>query len=371
MYKQLFEDLALPVQGQVYSAAHSATAARYKIPPSWRGQMVAFTSDGSRLRVLFGDETVAIDDAEVAVSASETIAANWGSGSIVGSGCTREWPVPTVEDRPDVTHFAVDSSDTIGYWSAEVSSGAPAPGEQPNLRKLGKPLLHLDAGVRACVDVDSGAVTVATMRCRENNYVFTGSAKPDLFTAVAASSGMLRPAISFVAGSSERLQSTDATLAAALGGANPFTLLIAFRRTATGAAHCLFSVGTTGSNNGRWDVTIDASDDVVITRVDSAGNSTTSTYATTVTAAMHTLLITFDGTTPLAWLDGTSIALTGTAAGNVGTTTKVTVGARAYNTSTEGNYASAEVSRVLVFSAALASTELAEVQAFARRVAGV
>lgn len=371
MLSSLFTDLAPPLQGQVFLVAHTATPARYEIPPQWRGCMVTFTSTGSDLTVLFGDATVSTDVAEVGTATSEVLTSNWASGTLIPAGASRPFPIPMRNDRPDITHFVVDGSAAVGYWCAEVSSGNPKQGEHLNTTLLGKPLLNLDAGVRSKLQVDSGAVTVANWRCLENNYTFSeGTNKPDLFTAVAASSGMLRPAVSFVRGSTEKLQSTDAILAAALGSSNPFTIVIAFRRTETAQNNCLFSVGTTGTDNGRWDITIDSSDDVVMTRVDSAGNSTASTFAATVSAAMHTIVITFDGTDTLLWLDNTSQTFTG-ATGDVGTTTKVTVGARAYNTATVGNYASAEISRVLVFPECFTTTKLTELRAFIRRASGV
>jgi hypothetical protein len=82
---------------------------------------------------------------------------------------------------------------------------------------------------------------------------------------------------------------------------------------------------------------------------------------------MYLFTITFDGTTPLYWKDRTSATLTGTAAGDVGTTTKVAVGCRAYNTNTFDQYATAEVAEVLVFNRALSGEKLDYVHAWMKR----
>ncbi len=367
MQSENYESLAPPLPGQVFLVAHSATAARFAIPPQWRGQIVTFTSSGSDLYVLLGTSNSMIESAEVAAVVSEAIAPNWASGLLLPAGASVPVPVPT---DLEITHFVVDSSGTTGQWCAYVSSGNPTLGEKlPDL--LGAPLLWLDAGKRNSFDLTSGAVTVATWHCRANNYLFSeGTNKPDLLSAAGAGSGLIRPAVEFITGSSEKLISTDAALAAALGGTSAFTLYLNTRRGATGAAHTIFSVGTAGSNNGRWDITYNASDDIVITRVTSGGSSTTSTFATTINGA-NTILITFDGATPLLWVDGTSQALSGTAAGDVGTTTKVGIGCRAYNTSTADQFANAQVCDALVFSTAFTGDKLSALQSWIRRRAGL
>jgi hypothetical protein len=238
----------------------------------------------------------------------------------------------------------------------------------PLEKTLPPPLLWLDAGRRSSLD----STTVGAWRSRKptSGMQFTeGTNKPALLDAIATGAAVYRPAVGFTAASSHKLISTDSTLAAALGGTNPFTLFIAARRTATGAAHTLFSVGTAGSNNGRWDVTLDASDDFVVTRVTSGGASTTSTYATTLSAGFYLFTLTFDGATPLYYQDRTSQALSGTAAGDVGTTTKVAIGCRAYNTSTADQFAAAEISEVLVFGEAFSATgeKLAAVHSWLKR----
>jgi hypothetical protein len=369
MLKNQYGDLALPLPGQVYTVAHSTSAARYAIPPTWRRKIVNFTSVTSDLYVLFGTAGVMIESAEAAqtVATPEVLSSNWASGCLIPAGTTIPFAIP---DDPYVTHFAVDSSSGTGQWSACVASGSPGFGEAlPH--QLGAPLLWLDAGYRSTLNVDSGAVTVAGWKCRTNGYEFTeASNKPDLLTAAGAGASLIRPAVQFVSGSSEKLISNDATLAAALGGVRPFTLYLNTRRDATGAAHTIFSVGTAGSNNGRWDLTYDASEDIVLTRVTSGAASTTSTFATTINGS-NTILITFDGATPLLWVNGTSQAFSGTAAGDVGTTTKVGIGCRAYNTSTADQFASVEICDAMVFPEAFTGAKLAQFQGWIRRRAGL
>jgi hypothetical protein len=363
MKSELFTDLAPPKQGQVFQLAHSATAARYEIPPQWRqNAMVTFTAISSNLYVAFGDAGVKVSATKVAVAVGETLTPNWGSGFIVPAGASVPWPID-----PSDTHFSVVSDGAVGYWTVAFASGYPHYGERLDWARFGRPLLWLDAGRRETLTLDSGAITVSKMRCRANGYEFTESTnKPDWFDATTVGTGLVRPALSFVAGSSEKLVSTDPTLAAALGSSAAFTLVIAVRRTATAALHTVLSVGTTASNNGRWDFTLNASDDPIVTRVTSGGASTNSTYATTINGFdIHVL--TFDGTTPLYWLNRTQQTLTGTAAGDVGTTTKVAIGCRAYNTSTADQFASCELSEVIVFSGAMTTPKLDDLLSWLKR----
>lgn len=362
MQSQLYMDLAPPVHGQVITIANSATAARYEVPPSWKNQMVTFVNTDSTMYVAFGDANVKIETAEVAIVLGETITPNWASGVPIPAGMSVSVPVPAY-----CTHFSVDTAVATGVWSAYVSSGEPRFGEHLGIERIGKPLLWLDAARRETVTCDSGAVTVSTWRCRQNGYVFAEATnKPDLLDAAGAGTALVRPAVSFVAGSSEKLVASDATLAAALGSTNAFTLLIACRRAATGVLHTVFSVGTGGSNNGRWDFTLNTTDDPIVTRVTAAGASTTSTYATTING-MNVHVVTFDGSTPLYYLDRTAQTLTGTAAGDVGTTTKVAVGCRAYNTSTFDQFASVELTDLIVWDKVLSDEDRVEVFAWAKR----
>jgi len=365
----MYMDLAAPMPGKIFLKTHSATAARFVIPKEWRGKIITVSSSGSDLYMLFGNANTLIgaDKEAQLVATPEVLSSHWGSGALIPAGAV----VPVfVPDHPDVTHFAVDSSGATGQWCAYVSCGYPGFGE-PLPSVLGAPLLWLDAGKRDTLAVDSGAVTVAGWKCRQNGYEFTEATnKPDLLTSAGVGASLIRPAVEFITGSSEKLISTNATLAAALGSANPFTLYLNTRRGATGAAHTVFSVGTAASANGRWDVTYNASDDIVITRVTAAGASTTSTFATTINGA-NTILITFDGTTPLLWVNGTTQTLSGTAAGDVGTTTKVTVGCRAYDTSTADQFANVQVPDVLCFREAFTGDKLSQLQAWIRRRAGL
>lgn len=364
-----YYDLAPPMPGSNYLVAHSLTAARLKIPDHWRGRIVTFTSSGADLYLTLGSANVAIESAEVSVVVSEELAANWASAPIVPSGASLPVPIPL---DPRVTHIAVDSSVASGQWSAHVSSGAPIIGGEPLPKILDlAPLLWLDAGMRDLMALDAGAVTVNSLKCRQNGYAFTeGTTKPDLITAAAAGAGLIRPAVEFITGSSEKLANANAALAAALGGANPHSIYFNARRGATGAAHTVFSVGTGGTDNGRWDITYDASDDIVITRVTSGGASASSTYATTINGA-NSILIIFDGSAYSLYVDGTVQTLAGgPATGNVGTTTKVTLGARAYNTATIGQYANMQLSELLILPEAVSGEKLAALQGWIRRRSG-
>lgn len=365
MNKETYQDVAPPRQGQVYGLAHSATAARYETPKQWLNQMVTFSSVTSDLHVLFGGPRVklaAYASNKYSTATGETLAAHWATGFRVPAGASLTWPVGA-----DDTHFSVVSSAASGDWSAAVSSGFPGRGEELDTKYFGEPLLWLDTRADN-INITSGAITVTDWRNRNGGALFSeSSAKPDILDAASVSSGLLLPGVSFVAGSSEKLICTDATLAAALGSTNPFTLFLPVRRTATGALHTLFSVGTAGSNNGRWDVTLDASDDIVITRVTSGGSSSTSTYATTMSSAMWLLTIVFDGTTPTLYVDRTSQSLSGTATGDVGTTTKVAIGCRAYNTSTADQFASCEIPEVAAWGRAFSTQELVVLHAWAKR----
>jgi hypothetical protein len=366
---RLYTDLAPPLPGNVINAAHTETAYRRLIPPIWRGKVITVATSGSDLYFLLGNANSMIEKAEVAqdVATPEVLAANWASGALIPAGSTVPVYVP---DDDTITHYVVDSEVASGRWSAWVSSGTPVYGEPLPAELQIQPLMWIDAGMRHLLTVDSGAVTVSNAKCRVTGVSFSEATnKPDLQTPAGAASGLIRSSLDFITGSSEKLVCTNAALAAALGGANPFTLYLNTHRGATGAAHTVLSVGTDGSNNGRWDVTYNASDDIVITRVTSDGASTTSTFATTINAA-NSILITFDGSTPLLWVDGTSQTLTGTAAGNVGTTTKVALGCRAYNTSTADQFANVEICDALVFPEAFTGEKLEALKGWIRRRSG-
>jgi hypothetical protein len=368
-FPELYDNLAPGVPGQVFTRAHNTTAARFEVPPQWRqkgGAIVTFVSSDATAWVLFGGAGVKAVAAAVVTVVGETLAPSWGSAVPVLAG--QAVPLPVL---PEHTHFSVVSSAASGSWTAYLSSGSPTYGEQLDTNTIGTPVLWLDAGLRGeTITLNSGAITVNAWRSRvAPNYVFTeGSAYPDWLDMAAVSSGVIKPAVQCVTASSEKLVCTDATLAALLGGTNAFTLMIAARRDAAGANHTLFSVGTTGSNNGRWDFSINSTDDAIMTRVTSGGSSSTSTNTTNIASGdVNIYTWTFDGSTPLYWQDRTSTALTGTAAGDVGTTTKVTIGARGYNTSTFDQYASAQIMDVIVFSEALTGDRLDRLHAWAKR----
>lgn len=376
MHKELYESLAPPVQGQIFLRDASATAARLETPAQWLvsaeggGAIVNFMNSSTvTLYVAFGGPGVKVEAALRAVVLGETIAPHWGSGIPIPAGATVPIPI-----GPEDTHFSVDSAASpSGEWCAWLASGSPTYGEALDTKSIGTPILWLDAAQRRTLTLNSGAITVAKWVDRINGYVFSeASAYPDWLDAAAVSSAVLKPAVQCVAGSSEKLVCTNATLAAALGGVNPFTLLIAARRDAAGANHTLFSVGTAGSNDGRWDFSINSTEDPIMTRVTAAGASTTSTNTTDIASGdVKIFTWTFDGTTPLFWKNRTSTGLTGTAAGDVGTTTKVTIGARGYNTSTFDQFASAQIMDVMVFGSALSGDKLDRLHAWAKRRFGL
>lgn len=360
MLPDLFEDLSPPAHGEIYNFAHTATAFRREIPPDWVGNIVRINNAGTtELHIAFGDAGVMVGTGEYAVATGETLTPNMASGYIIAAGQTFDVPV-----AKNCTHFAADSTTTGGDWSAHRSSGTPVMEEPLDRATLGQPLIWLDAARRRSFD----STTVGTWNGRVNGTFTESTNKPSLVDAATVLADLYRPAVSFTAGSSHKLVCTDATIAAALGGTNPFTLAIAARRGAAGANHTLFSVGTAGSNNGRWDFTLNSSDDPIITRVTAAGASTTSAVATTIASGeMHLYVFTFDGTTPLYWQDRVSTALTGTAAGDVGTTTKVAIGCRAYNTSTFDQFATAQIAEVLVWPEAFSPGKLDNLHAWLKR----
>lgn len=363
MLPNLFEDVCPPGAGMTYALAHSTTAARYRIPEAWKDSMVTFFSVGQTLSVAFGDAGVMVGDAEYGVVVDDELVPNMASGFKVPAGGMVSWPV----DGDKFTHYAVDSDGTSGSWGVVRSSGKPIT-EEPLPAELGTPALWLDASLFKTFDAASGVIS--KWRCRANSGLWfeEGTNKPDFKDAGAAGSDIMRPAVGFTAGNSDKLVCTDARLLAVLGGAAAHTIAIAARRGATGAAHTLLSAGTGGTDNGRWDITADASDDFVYTRVTSGGSSAASTYATTLSAAMRLYTLVFDGTTPTYYQDRTSQALSGgPATGNVGSITKVTLGARGYNTSTLGQYATAEISDVLVLPYAANETQLAALHNWLKR----
>jgi hypothetical protein len=362
MYRNLYQDLAPPMHGQVAKLTHSATAVRREVPPQWRhaaqqnpqGAIIMISSTGSDLDIAFGDAGVMIAAAERSVVVGETLALNMASGFTIPAGSML--PVPL---GPDCTHMSFVSSGTDGTLSAYLASGSPGiTGESLDIQDFRQPILWLDFATHKSLLL--ATADIATAKCREHNYEFTEATnRPALVDAATVAADLIRPAASFTAGNSDKLVCTSAQLASKFGGVNPFTLMIAARRGAATAVHTLFSVGTAGSDNGRWDFSLNASEDPIMTRVDSAGNSTTSSVAATIASGdMNVYVWTFDGATPLFWQDRVAQTLTGTAAGDVGTTTKVALGCRAYNTSTADQFATAQIAEVQAFDYAMSAPRL-------------
>lgn len=357
-----------PVMGSVITRGHSATADRLEIPPDWFDNYVTFTSDTDTLYVAFGDSGVMVAAAKVATITGDTVVAHAGTGLRVKDQQVVDVKIPP---KGSITHFAFDSDAATGgtYWDAYRSSGEMGLYGEPLPQHTDNPLVWLDAMVHPSMTIVSNEVTSMKSSHLTTQAVFADSTGPDW--ADAATTTMVRPSLDFVAASSERLVSTDAPLLSALGGTGAFTIVLAFHYVSTAALQTLFSVGTAGSNNGRFDVSIDASDNLLITRVTSAGASTTSAGGTTVTDADHHLVITFDGSTPLAWLDGASESLTGTAAGDVGTLSHATLGCRHYNTSTYDQFWDDEVCDLLVFGYAASDIQVTNMNNWLRRRIGV
>ena len=321
----------------------------------WVDHMVTITSQNSDLFVVFGDANADVAAAEYAQAVSEVLAPNWASGFIVAAGSSATFPC-----APEFTHFAVVSSAAVGAWSACRSSGHPTFGERFPALSWGSdtPDLWLDFGDYKSLAVSSGIASV-TGRAPARAVFAEGTNKAAINDAAAVGAGLMRPAAAFTAGSSHKLVCTDTAVAGMFDGVDPFTLFIPVRRGATGAVHTIFAVGTDGSANGYWNIALDASDDVIVTRVDSAGASTTSVYATTVGTTPILLTYVFDGTTSTLYVDRASVALTGNAEGDLGTASKVVLGARIINTGTYANFATAELPEVIAFSRALGTADLA------------
>lgn len=348
-------------KGQVYTVSHTATADRWKVPEDWKGNMVTFVSQTDDLFVRFGNAGVSVDASKVAVqnTTTEDLAPHAASGFIVLAGAY----VSVSVDSSD-TYFAVDSSAATGVWCCYRSSGAN--------RVLGEALPTGDGyiGAEPVFWADFSAYDTLTLSSSDiqgvrslakNKWAFTETSNPPSLVAASAAVGN-RDAASFASGSSESLICSNAELAALLSSASAFTVCIVTERGATAAAHTLFSAGTTGTDNGRFDITLDASDDVVVTRVDSAGSSTALTHTATVSSAVHVVTYVFDGSAGYIYLDpagGTTAASTsGSNSGDVGTLTTVALGARRYNTSTEDQYLEGEMHEVLVFDRALTGAAL-------------
>lgn len=367
MRSDLFTDICQPHTGGVYTLAHSTTAARYRVPKQWLDHMVTISSQTADLFITFGDANADIGAAEYAQAVSEELAPNWASGYIVPGGGSITFPC-----AGEFSHFAVVSSAASGAWSAVRSSGYPAFGEKfPTLSWGGsEPSLWIDFGEYKSLLLSSGIAAI-TSRSAGRALFAESTNKPALNDALAVGSGLMRAAAAFTAGSSHKLVCSDADVAGMFDGNDSFTLFIPVRRGATGAVHTLFSVGTNGSANGYWNIALDASDDIIVTRVTAAGASSTSVYATTVNTTPILIALVFDGTTTTMHVNRASVSLTGNAAGDIGTASKVAIGARIINTSTYANFATAEIPEVIAFNRALGTADLATMHAWLMRRYGL
>lgn len=355
----------LAPRGQVYVVANSATAATYVTPPDWKGQLVTFVAQTYDLVIRFGNSGVVADVGKVALNSSGVLAPHAASGVIVPAGSAMTFYVSEVD-----THFGVDSSGASGSWCAFRSSGSNW--------KLGEPLpLQVNDPALRVVFEDYPQITLSSTDVTQivssegSNFVFSEATNMPAYTS-AASTNAVKPAATFTAGNSDRLKCSNATCADIFSGNNAFTLAIAFYRGATGAAHTLFSTGTTGTDNGRFDITLDASDDVVITRVDSSGSSSAATHATTMSTGVYVLTYTYDGAgTSALYTQRTSRTLSGTVSGTLGTLSHCTIGARAYNTSTINQFHTGEICEILAWRRALGTLELGQLHPWLNRRYGV
>lgn len=368
MYPDTFFDVCPPVQGQVVALAHSTTAARYKIPESWRGGMITVVSLGSDLYVSLGDAGVSVGADKYARSTGENIAPHWASGGICPAGASVSFPV-----GPSVTHMAVDSSGATGSWSAWLSSGTPRNGEVFPAA-LPEPALWIDFSAYSAITLSSTDIASVKGLTRERKIkgdVFSeSSTRPALNSAATVGSGLTRAAASFTAGNSDKLVSTDANLASVFSGTSAWTLVMPVRRGATGALHTLFSASTSGSSNGHFDLTLDASDDIVVTRVDSSGGSDSGTYATTVNTTPVLLTLVYDGSDHDLYVNRTAQSLSATVTGDIGDVDTITLGARHIN-ATYSQYATAEIPEVIAFDSALNAQQLNVLHSWAVRRYGL
>ncbi|HEX5691520.1 MAG TPA: hypothetical protein VFX76_16015, partial [Roseiflexaceae bacterium] len=270
LYQNAYFRADAPAAGSVYSLAGSTSVATYEVPKEWRGKTVNFESIGDDTYIAFGNAGISLATTKVALASSTKLAAHRGTGWRIPAGSVHSFFC-----HAEHTHFAIVSSGTTGYWYAFAPKSTETPLTYED--EVGKPFLWLDAEDYTKLTVNSGAITVANWRSREgNSWNFSeGSAYPDYTNA--ASSVPVSPTVLFTAGSSEKLISTDTGLCAYFADTSPFTMYMVCSRAATGAAHTWFSVGTTATDNGRFDFGVNASDDSAITRIDDAGGSDSAT----------------------------------------------------------------------------------------------
>lgn len=354
-----------PPRGEPLNRLNSTTAATHPVPPDWWGEKVTFVASTGDLVVRFGDGGVTVSESKVALlhSATGTLAPHGASGFRIPAGSFL-----TVDPKDLDTHFAVVSSvNGSGYWSAYRSSGNTYAHGTPLPMQLSEPALRVLFEDYAKLSLSSS--DIASIRSSDKkNYTFSEGTNRPAWTNAANTNG-IKAAASFTSGNSDVLKSTDAALAAVFGGASAFTLFLPFYLGATGALQTLFSAGTAGSNNGRFDITINASNVIVVTRVDSAGVSTTSTGSTTTFAAgVYLLTYVYDGAGGNSvYVNRAAETLTGSATGNLATLTSVSLGARGYNTSTVGQFMTGELYEAIAWDRALSTAELGLLHPWALR----
>lgn len=366
MFADQFQDLCAPLEGSNYGFSHNTTQQLIEVPEEFKGGFVMITSQTADLFVNFGSANVSVASAGVATVVSNKPSPHWQTGGLVPAGATRSFPVPKF-----CTHFAYVSSVAGGVFVMERGSGTPQFGFEPTYddQEIPTPFCWLDA---ARYDLFEFGTQVKTWRDKISNFAFTqstGANQPTLTRATGIGSGIVRPAVAFDA-SNDALACTDPALIAALDGTDSFSVSIYFRRTAATALHTLLSVGRDASADGRWDITADASDRAVMTRVDTASASTNSLHASSLSAGGYLQTWTFDGSTPLYWKNRVSSALTGTAAGDVGTASRVTVGGRGYN-STVDQWAAMQLCDLVIWNRKLDVNQVAAWHAFMARRAGI
>lgn len=350
-----------PIAGSVVSRAHSTTAARYEIPTDWRDNYVTVYSETDTLYIAFGDGGVMVSAQAVSQVSGETIAPNAGTGIPVKGDTFQPFYVP-----PEATHFAVDSGSATGSatWIAYRSSGAPHMFGEPMPVEIGGQIMWMDALSYNSVSQSSGVVSWRSKEKVTGGHAFVETTNKPEWTNAVSTAALCRPTIKFTGASSHKLVSTSEELCAALSDSGAFTLALAFSRAALGTLETLFSCGGSASS-GRMAISINASNQLVIQRHDLTETATTSTGSTVVTAAKHLLVVTFDGTTPLAWLDRVSESLTGTATDSIETITKCAFGCRAY--ASNDQFFTGEIAEAFLWPKAFSSAEVGFLHAWLKR----
>lgn len=358
----------VPRVGDSYHFAHSTTANVRIIPPHWRGRIVYIYTDTYGLYVGRGStQSAALKDsgysAATAVGSADPkyIVSAYNAGGFIGAGQSAQLDIGP---NDNYICFASTTTGASNYYLSLLSDGDrgnasvnPMHATENDLPdSFPKPTAWFDSNDYARITQSSG---VTSWGSRFGGLAATEGTNKPAYTAPGSSTICGRPVITFTSASSHKLVTTSSVLTGILGSTSAFSVMLGFYRGASGAAHTLFSVGTNGSNNGRWDISISAGNVVVVTRVTSGGSSSTSTGATTVTAATHTLLYVYDGAGGnTIYLDRAAESLTGSATGDVGTLSKASIGCRGYNTSTYDQFHAGSVGDVMVWDAALTSAQI-------------